>query len=202
MVTTAEVLPKHTHPDVQFAHQGAKARASEAGVSLRTQRKLDALARKAPELLAAVQAGHVAATAATTGEVLPSDGSVNQYMNEGAQIGYPNSRSERARKTGVSRETQRKLDALAHKAPGRTSAARSARDALARGFDALMLGCRLRSLDGNLGGSRDSAIALPSTFNAVCGSAGDDKLHHAAISFYLGSFGLHFASDCCKKKAV
>jgi hypothetical protein len=62
--TTGEVLPKHSHADVQIAHQGAKSRARDAGTSLRTQRKLDALARRAPELLEAVRAGRMSATAA------------------------------------------------------------------------------------------------------------------------------------------
>jgi hypothetical protein len=46
--TTGEVLPKHTHPDGQISHQKQADRASANGVSRRTQRKLDRLARDFP----------------------------------------------------------------------------------------------------------------------------------------------------------
>jgi hypothetical protein len=57
--TTGEVLAPHTHPDGQFAYQIQSERARSSGISPRQQRKLDALARRAPNLLNAVKAGEL-----------------------------------------------------------------------------------------------------------------------------------------------
>lgn len=63
--TTGEVLPaRGDHRSEQsecklHPEQKAAARAAQAGVSVRTQRKLDALARKAPGQLGRVRAGEV-----------------------------------------------------------------------------------------------------------------------------------------------
>lgn len=72
------------------------------------------------EVLARTAGERTAAAArATTGEVLPADGSVNQHtLAEGRQIAYPPpSQSSRAARSGVSPRQQRKLDALARRAP-------------------------------------------------------------------------------------
>lgn len=58
-VTTGDVLPRHVHPDGQFAYQSQANRATESGISQRTQRNLDALARKRPDLLDEVRAGRM-----------------------------------------------------------------------------------------------------------------------------------------------
>ena len=70
--TTGDVLPADgsVNPGnaAQFAHHTQEERAEAAGTSRRTQQKLDALARRAPELLEQVKAGdlsvHAAAKAA------------------------------------------------------------------------------------------------------------------------------------------
>jgi hypothetical protein len=62
--TTGEVLPAHKHPDGQFAGQTQPARAAESGVSPWQQRYLDALARRAPDLLAEVRARKMSCNAA------------------------------------------------------------------------------------------------------------------------------------------
>jgi hypothetical protein len=73
--TTDQILPAHSHPDVQFAHQKAEDRAAASGISLRTQRKLDMLARKRPDLLEEVKAGRMSAHAAAVeaGIVKPTE---------------------------------------------------------------------------------------------------------------------------------
>ena len=57
--TGDEALPKHAHPDPQFADQTQASRAQQKGISQRTQEKLDALARRAPDLMARVRAGEM-----------------------------------------------------------------------------------------------------------------------------------------------
>jgi hypothetical protein len=79
----------------------------------------------APELLsgsyteakgARVQANVPEAAQKTTGEILPADGSVNQHnIEEASKICAP--QSQRAKESGISHYTQRKLDWLARKAP-------------------------------------------------------------------------------------
>jgi hypothetical protein len=59
--TTGEVLPAHVHPDGQLSHHRQTERASRAGISVRTQRKLDRLARVRPDLLTEVRAGRMSA---------------------------------------------------------------------------------------------------------------------------------------------
>jgi hypothetical protein len=54
---TGEVLPAHIHPDGQSSHHRQTERASRAGISVRTQRKLDRLAKVRPDLLAEVRTG-------------------------------------------------------------------------------------------------------------------------------------------------
>lgn len=66
--TTGKVLPSDGSVNQWVgklpAHLTQDARAEAAGVSTRTQKKLDALARRAPELLAAVREGRMTAHAA------------------------------------------------------------------------------------------------------------------------------------------
>jgi hypothetical protein len=64
-VTTGDVLPEGRPPTdtAQFAQLTQETRAEEAGVSRRTQQKLDALARRRPDLLDEVRAGRKSAHA-------------------------------------------------------------------------------------------------------------------------------------------
>jgi hypothetical protein len=59
--TMGAVLPAHVHPDGQSSHHRQTERASRAGISVRTQRKLDRLAKVRPDLLAEVRAGRLSA---------------------------------------------------------------------------------------------------------------------------------------------
>jgi hypothetical protein len=65
--TTGEVLPSHrpAAESRQVSDLSQPARAAEAGVSERTQRKLDALAHRRPDLLDEVKAGRRSAHAAS-----------------------------------------------------------------------------------------------------------------------------------------
>jgi hypothetical protein len=64
--TTGEVLPAHRPAEEsrKIAGLSQPARAEAAGISERTQRKLDRLARERPDLLAEVKAGRLSAHAA------------------------------------------------------------------------------------------------------------------------------------------
>jgi DNA modification methylase len=59
-LTTGDVLPAH-RPEVGKLPRSARARAAAAGISERTQRTLDRLAREHPDLFAQVQAGTLSA---------------------------------------------------------------------------------------------------------------------------------------------
>ncbi len=65
------------------------------------------------------------AAKATTGEVLPGDGSVNQHTpKEGSEIATP-TQEQRARQAGISKRQQEKYDALARKSPALLNAVRA-----------------------------------------------------------------------------
>jgi hypothetical protein len=59
--TTGAVLPAHVHPDEQSSHHRQAERASRAGISTRSQRLLDRLAKVRPDLLDEVRAGRLSA---------------------------------------------------------------------------------------------------------------------------------------------